>query len=98
MAIKQETNIFGCNYRFRGGWHLFGGGISGIRDMYFPDNADFDAYEEDFYDKGLRQDGNISGDMIALTAGTESDTFCFYIIPPAMWKDNVVGREVEDGE
>jgi hypothetical protein len=36
--------------------------------------------------------------MLQLQAGSECDAFYHYIIPPSMWKDNVEGREVKDGE
>lgn len=47
---------------------------------------------------GLRQDDEITGTMIELDTGVESDGFHHYIIPAAMWKANVVDREATDGE
>jgi hypothetical protein len=53
---------------------------------------------DEFETLGMRQDGDISGKMIELRPGAEADSFYHYIIPHAMWKANIVGREVAEGE
>lgn len=63
------------------------------------DDDELENNAGEFQKQGLRQDGNISGRMIELEPGAdETDGFHHYIIPPAMWKANVVGREVKEGE
>jgi hypothetical protein len=73
--------------------------MSGIKHIQLTGTSMLESVDMDFYDKGLKQDEEYSGKMIELVAVSECDGFCHYIIPPAMWKDNVEeGREVKDGE
>ncbi|KAH8812682.1 hypothetical protein F5884DRAFT_878567 [Xylogone sp. PMI_703] len=83
---------------FRGGYHFFGGGIAGIQSISrCEDGDDLEHNMDEFEAQGMRQD-EITGDMVELQAGSECDGFRHFIIPPEMWKANVVGREVEEGE
>jgi len=46
----------------------------------------------------MTQDGILSEVMLELEPGNECDGFQHYIMPPKTWKENIVGREVRDGE
>lgn len=83
---------------FKGGWHSLSGGIAGIRDISLDPEEDMNMDDYEFENAGFIQEGDISGQIICLQPGVECDMFFHYIVPPAFWKANVVGREVEEGE
>jgi hypothetical protein len=87
-------------HRFRGGWHFLNGGTTGISNIQIGSShaVDLDNFADEFAHLGFKQDGLISTEMLELQPGTESDCFYHYIIPPRVWKENIVGREVKDGE
>ncbi|KAE8443538.1 hypothetical protein EG329_001778 [Mollisiaceae sp. DMI_Dod_QoI] len=80
---------------FQGGYHLFGGGIAGIQGIEKSDD-DMNQFESEFAHLGFGQ--HPSGGIIQLQPGAECDSFNHYIILPAVWKANVVEREVGDEE
>ncbi len=90
----SKANILVIN-SFDGGYHFLSGGIAGINrievDMTLQDNA------PDFSYRGFRQD-MVSGYMVKLQPGAECDGFDHFIVPPKVWKENVTGRKVEEGE
>lgn len=51
----------------------------------------------EFEEQGA-SDSLISGDIMKLQPGAEANSFCHYIIPTTVWKANVVGRKIDDGE
>ena len=86
-------------HSFKGGYHLFAGGIAGIQGMQLEDAySELEHLVDEFATLQLRQDDQLTGKIIRLEEGAMSDGFAHLIIPPAVWKANVVGREVGEGE
>ncbi|TVY33441.1 hypothetical protein LSUB1_G007763 [Lachnellula subtilissima] len=83
---------------FQGGWHFLSGGIAGIRNLTTSTDQDLDNVASDFDHLGMKQDGVLSDEIIQLEPGNECDCFQHYIIPPKTWKENIVGRQVKNGE
>jgi hypothetical protein len=86
------------NGSFIGGYYFLSGGISGIQDITDAADDELMIFAHDFYHKGMKQDGLIVEMMLSLRPGTECDNFHHYIIAPDVWKQNIVGREVVEGE
>ncbi|KUJ18964.1 uncharacterized protein LY89DRAFT_643530 [Mollisia scopiformis] len=78
---------------FKGGYHLFGGGLLGLDGMHV-------AHGDDITDCRLR-DQYPAGSMLQLESGNEDcDGFTHYIITPAAYKARAIeqGQEIEEGE
>ncbi|KAJ5775353.1 uncharacterized protein N7511_000364 [Penicillium nucicola] len=67
---------------FKGGWHLFGGGIAGIQ---YIDIADSES--ENSWDSYTQEDDEIlnSSDIIELQTGSDCDGFYHYYMRPRAW-------------
>jgi hypothetical protein len=84
------------SYRFQGGWHFLSGGIGGVDCIDIADD-DLDIYTHDFSPDELDAEKGL-GNMIVIDPGTDCDGFRHFIIPPSLWRDTVVNREVTEGE
>lgn len=62
------------------------------------DDGALDSAGSEFEDDGFNIEVYDDGQVLQLQTGEEADAFYHYIIPSQMWKENVVDREVEDGE
>lgn len=84
--------------RFQGGWHFLSGGIAGIQYLTTSTDDDLNKAVSDLHNLGMKPDSPVADEMIQLQPGNECDGFGHYIILTKTWKENVVGREVRDGE
>lgn len=49
-------------------------------------------------DTDIKDDGKENGKLIQIQSGPNSDGYTHYMIPPATWKKNVIGRKVKGSE
>jgi hypothetical protein len=80
LCLVWLTGLFS----FKGGWHLFGGGIAGIQ---YIDFADGDA--ENSWDSNTQEEEEMidASDIIALETGSDCDSFYHYYMRPKAWTE-----------
>jgi hypothetical protein len=93
---RKEDSWLTRPYRFKGGWHLFAGGIAGIQSITAEGGGYSDVGHEHYYEEL----GDIDYEMIQLEPVIECDSFEHFIVPPRYWKEGRMraGKEVKDGE
>ncbi|KAJ5795023.1 hypothetical protein N7457_001622 [Penicillium paradoxum] len=83
---------------FKGGWHFFEGGMTGIRGMT-TDGPGYTDIAYDHYDDVLG-DYTTLGKLIEIPTATTNDGFDHFIILPGAWKKamELSGQDVKEGE
>jgi hypothetical protein len=67
----------------KGGWHFLSGGIAAIEDIGIADES-FQIFAGDFALQRMKQDSELSSEMIQLQPGSEFDAFYHYIVSPTI--------------